>query len=99
MTCREVLIQDLMSGQYRHPARIVAFDPAQGWSRDVTKILPMSCAGALWNMTTCGVSAGICGNRWPSALSPPNRGFDPIRTDRLPYRTYAVNLRNLHRPM
>ena len=36
-TCREVLIQDLMSGQYRNPARIVAFNTAEGWSRDVTK--------------------------------------------------------------
>ena len=35
MTCREVLIQDLMSGQYNHPARIVAFNTAEGWSRDV----------------------------------------------------------------
>ena len=36
-TSREVLIQDLMSGQYNHPARIVAFNTAEGWSRDVTK--------------------------------------------------------------
>ena len=34
---REVLIQDLMSGQYSNPARIVAFSTAEGWSRDVTK--------------------------------------------------------------
>jgi hypothetical protein len=36
-TFREVLIQDLMSGQYSNPARIVAFNTAEGWSRDVTK--------------------------------------------------------------
>src|SRR6266496_18324 len=30
------LIRDLMDGQYSHPARIVAFNTAEGWSRDVT---------------------------------------------------------------
>ena len=35
--CRETLIDDLMHGQYRQPVRIVAFNTAEGWSRDVTK--------------------------------------------------------------
>jgi len=35
-TSREVLIRDLMDGQYGNPARIVAFNTAEGWSRDVT---------------------------------------------------------------
>jgi hypothetical protein len=30
------LIRNLMDGQYRHPVRIVAFNTAEGWSRDVT---------------------------------------------------------------
>jgi hypothetical protein len=34
---RETLIQDLLDGQYEDPIRIVAFNTAQGWSRDVTK--------------------------------------------------------------
>ena len=33
---RETLIRDLVEGQYRRPIRIVAFTPAEGWSRDVT---------------------------------------------------------------
>src|SRR6516162_11053715 len=33
---RETLIRDLVEGQYSHPARIVAFNTAEGWSRDVT---------------------------------------------------------------
>jgi hypothetical protein len=33
---RETLIRDLVNGQYSHPIRIVAFNTAQGWSRDVT---------------------------------------------------------------
>ena len=33
---REMLIRDLMDGQYSRPARIIAFNTAEGWSRDVT---------------------------------------------------------------
>jgi hypothetical protein len=36
-TDRETLIQYLMQGQYKSPVRIVAFNAAEGWSRDVTK--------------------------------------------------------------
>ena len=36
-TTREVLIRDLVSGQYGNPVRMVAFNTAEGWSRDVTK--------------------------------------------------------------
>ena len=35
-TDRETLIRDLMDDQYGNPVRIVAFNTAQGWSRDVT---------------------------------------------------------------
>ena len=33
---RNALITDLMTGLYYHPVRIVAFNTAEGWSRDVT---------------------------------------------------------------
>jgi hypothetical protein len=33
---RETLIRDLVDGEYSDPARIVAFNAAEGWSRDVT---------------------------------------------------------------
>ncbi|MDE1932961.1 hypothetical protein [Bradyrhizobium sp.] len=33
---RETLIRDLVNGEYNHPVRIVAFNTAEGWSRDVT---------------------------------------------------------------
>jgi hypothetical protein len=36
-TSRKVLIDDLMHGQYGNPARIVAFNTRDAWSRDVTK--------------------------------------------------------------
>ncbi|MGY8683998.1 hypothetical protein Q2941_40465 [Bradyrhizobium sp. UFLA05-153] len=35
-TYRETLIRDLLDGVYTDPVRIVAFNSAEGWSRDVT---------------------------------------------------------------
>src|SRR6266403_349460 len=35
-TDRETLIREVMEDQYSHPTRIIAFNTAQGWSRDVT---------------------------------------------------------------
>ena len=32
----EMLIRDLMDGQYSRPARIIAFNTTEGWSRDMT---------------------------------------------------------------
>lgn len=34
---RDALIRDLLAGEYKNPARIVAFNTAEGWSRDATK--------------------------------------------------------------
>jgi hypothetical protein len=33
----ETLIRDLLDDQYSRPTRIVAFNTAEGWSRDVTQ--------------------------------------------------------------
>ena len=33
---RQTVIANLLSGQYERPLRIVAFDAAEGWARDVT---------------------------------------------------------------
>ncbi len=35
-TGRTTLIADLLKGQYSNPARVIAFNAAEGWSRDVT---------------------------------------------------------------
>ena len=44
----ETLIEDLLDGQYSNPVRIVAFNTAEGWSRDVSEegaqILSQRCA-------------------------------------------------------
>ena len=31
------VVEDLLNGQYEQPLRVVAFNPAEGWSRDVTE--------------------------------------------------------------
>jgi hypothetical protein len=33
---RQTAVADLLSGQYERPLRIVAFNTAEGWARDVT---------------------------------------------------------------
>ena len=35
-TNRATLVRNLLEGQYENPVRIVAFNTAEGWSRDVT---------------------------------------------------------------
>jgi hypothetical protein len=32
----ETVIQDLLTGQYNDPVRVVSFNTAEGWSRDVS---------------------------------------------------------------
>lgn len=38
-TDRETIITDLIDGQYSSPVRVVAFNTAEGWSRDVSEDL------------------------------------------------------------
>jgi hypothetical protein len=33
---RATLVRNLLDGQYENPVRIIAFNTAEGWSRDVT---------------------------------------------------------------
>jgi hypothetical protein len=46
-TDRETLIRHLMEGQYSRPVRIVAFNTAEGWSRDVTAEITPGATSAL----------------------------------------------------
>ncbi|WP_027574653.1 hypothetical protein [Bradyrhizobium sp. WSM1743] len=32
----DTVLQDILSGQYAYPVRIVCFNPVEGWSRDAT---------------------------------------------------------------
>ena len=40
------LMQDLLDGQYDEPVRIVAFNTAEGWSRDMTEEIAAELAQA-----------------------------------------------------
>ena len=42
---RQTVLADLLSGQYERPLRIVAFNTAEGWARDVTAEI---AHGRLW---------------------------------------------------
>jgi hypothetical protein len=43
-TDRATTIEDLIDGQYRAPARVVAFNTAEGWSRDVSEEIAATLA-------------------------------------------------------
>ncbi len=34
---RETVVQDIVSGQYKKPVRVIAFNIAKGWASDVTQ--------------------------------------------------------------
>ena len=48
-TDRATLIRHLFEGQYSSPVRIVAFNTAEGWSRDVTDEIAAELAQACVN--------------------------------------------------
>ncbi|MGC1850249.1 MAG: hypothetical protein WA707_22170 [Pseudolabrys sp.] len=31
------IVENILSGQYSHPVRVIAFNTAEGWARDVTE--------------------------------------------------------------
>jgi hypothetical protein len=33
----EAVVESILSGQYSHPLRVIAFNTAEGWARDVTE--------------------------------------------------------------
>jgi hypothetical protein len=33
----ETVIQDMLSGQYNDPVRVIGFNPSEGWSQDVSE--------------------------------------------------------------
>ena len=38
---REAVERDLRAGQYDHPVRVIAFNPEEGWCRDVSAEFPV----------------------------------------------------------
>ena len=53
----ETVINGLLSGQYTKPLRVVAFNSAEGWSRDVSEDIA-------WEVLNRCVEQGVT---WPSA--------------------------------
>ena len=43
---RQTLIRDMFAGEYNNPVRIVAFNTAEGWSRDVSEEIAAERASA-----------------------------------------------------
>jgi hypothetical protein len=48
-TDREDVITDLLEGQYSNPVRVVAFNIAEGWSRDMSREIANEVAQRLAN--------------------------------------------------
>src|SRR5262249_21729940 len=57
---RETVITDLLEGQYSDPVRVVAFNTAEGWSRDVSEDIAKELALRL-ALEDCDTSATLQG--------------------------------------
>ena len=65
----EILITDLIDGQYNNPVRVIGFNTAEGWSRDVSEDiaheirrrcdLRRTDPSAVWKGSSKSTSAGI----------------------------------------
>ena len=49
------IVENILSGQYSHPVRVIAFNTAEGWARDVTEDI----ARAVLSKANEGRSIGI----------------------------------------
>jgi hypothetical protein len=50
---RATLVRDLLDGQYANPVRIVAFNTAEGWSRDASEDIAASSPRPAPNAARC----------------------------------------------
>jgi hypothetical protein len=41
------IVRNMISGEYRNPLRVVAFNTVEGWSRDVSEESPTTCSTGL----------------------------------------------------
>ncbi|KQZ00785.1 hypothetical protein ASD45_07895 [Pseudolabrys sp. Root1462] len=46
---KDTLIEDILNGQFQQIVRIVAFNTAEGWSRDVTEDVARDVVEAAWH--------------------------------------------------
>ena len=54
------IIENILSGEYSHPLRVIAFNTAEGWARDVTEDI----AHAVLSKASEGRSIGIVGQEF-----------------------------------
>ena len=62
-TDRETLIRNLTDDQYSHPARIVAFNTAEGWSRRNRGYCRRATQAFCKVRRSAGLGAGVPGDR------------------------------------
>jgi len=65
-TSREAVIRILLQGEYSHPVLIVAFNTAEGWSRNVTAEIAEELRRRIdnWNDLAPSVREFLEANRW-----------------------------------
>ena len=77
---RAALVQDLLEGQYNNPVLVIAFNAAEGWSRDVSEEIADELAQACTNANE-NIPAALedfverHGSRRPAQLPLPLRGI------------------------
>jgi hypothetical protein len=45
----ETVIRDLVAGQFDHPHRVIAFNTAEGWAREVSEDIAREVAQRAWH--------------------------------------------------
>ena len=81
----ETVINDLLGGQYYNPVRVVGFNTAEGWSRDVSE--DVALASTAYRVT----SYGCCGH---SGASIPMQTLCFCRSVRRPYPSMVPRTRS-----
>ena len=46
---QETVIRDLVAGQFDHPRRVIAFNTAEGWAREVSEDIAREVAERAWH--------------------------------------------------
>jgi hypothetical protein len=57
----DTIVRNMISGEYNHPLRVVAFNTVEGWSRDVSGEIAYDVLGRAYDAdTTLGAGAKRC---------------------------------------
>jgi hypothetical protein len=76
---RDTIVRNMIDGQYDRPLRVIALNPAEGWSRDVSEEIAkavLTVAEADDRVLTAGTSAFVQAH--PRKASPTFSGFKEI---------------------